>query len=528
IDKDSQQHWVSKDLDAKYNINTITNNYLYFSANIDDKSKFDIYRHKIPLLENEPEKIFSPSEGLGSISVVNNDETRAILFVAYSNIHSDLFLIDLEKESSQNLTEFLNKEKTQTWNAVRFLDDDHLLVNTDYKNDFSRPVILTTMGEVKLIKTIDNEFSNDFTAFEYKTDSADTYCTINEEGYSSLYKANFSTSGEVQLEKLDLPAKGVIFAGDQRSFTKSMHLNMDGTLLAYTFSSSTEPTNLFILDLKNKNSWKATNVSMPGLNQQDFSDATLHKLDSFDNCSVPYFKYLPKHEKPPSGWPSILIIHGGPEAQYQPTFIPIVQYFLKSGFAVIAPNIRGSRGYGRTYMDLDNKEKRLDSILDIKHLALHLKEKEDDIDGNKLIIYGGSYGGFAVLSAMTEHPELWRAGVDIVGISSFVTFLTNTAAWRRKLREGEYGSLEDDYEMLQSISPINKIDQIQAPLFIIQGDNDERVPLSESIQMHEHLLEKGLKTELLRFADEGHGITKLKNRLIAYPRIVEWLKEVVS
>jgi dipeptidyl aminopeptidase/acylaminoacyl peptidase len=143
------------------------------------------------------------------------------------------------------------------------------------------------------------------------------------------------------------------------------------------------------------------------------------------------------------------------------------------------------------------------------------------------VIYGGSYGGFAVLSAMTEHPDLWKAGVDIVGISNFVTFLNNTAAWRRSIREAEYGSLDHDMETLERISPIHKVDNIAAPLFIIQGDNDERVPLSESIQIHEKLKEKGLPVQLFRFADEGHGLAKLENRIQAYNKVISWLKDIV-
>jgi len=131
------------------------------------------------------------------------------------------------------------------------------------------------------------------------------------------------------------------------------------------------------------------------------------------------------------------------------------------------------------------------------------------------------------LSAMTEYPDLWAAGVDIVGISNFVTFLQNTAAWRRKLREVEYGSLDEDMEMLKSISPIHKVDNITSPLFIIHGDNDERVPLSEALQIHKILSQKGLEVELLRFDDEGHGITKLKNKIKAYSKIVEWLNKIV-
>ena len=209
-----------------------------------------------------------------------------------------------------------------------------------------------------------------------------------------------------------------------------------------------------------------------------------------------------------------------------PAFEPIFQFFASAGFALITPNIRGSSGYGRSYLDADNVEKRLDSILDIRHLALHIKENDQEIDGSRLVVYGGSYGGFAVLSAMTEHPDIWKCGVDIVGISNFVTFLTNTAAWRRSLREAEYGSLEHDMETLLRISPINQIDRLSAPLFIIQGDNDERVPLSESIQMYEKLKEKGLDVKMLRFPDEGHGLAKRENRVKAYTEVLSWLQSI--
>ncbi|MHA1941020.1 MAG: alpha/beta hydrolase family protein, partial [Candidatus Hodarchaeales archaeon] len=168
------------------------------------------------------------------------------------------------------------------------------------------------------------------------------------------------------------------------------------------------------------------------------------------------------------------------------------------------------------------------SIKDIKHLADHIKRTGQGIDSEKLIIFGGSYGGFAVLSAMTEFPNIWRAGVDIFGIADFVTFLKNTAPWRQKLREAEYGSLTENIDTLIRISPIHKVDEIAAPLFIIAGDNDERVPISESIQMYESLKIKGLPVEFLRFPDEGHGITKLSNKIKAYSNIVRWLKEVIK
>jgi dipeptidyl aminopeptidase/acylaminoacyl peptidase len=205
-----------------------------------------------------------------------------------------------------------------------------------------------------------------------------------------------------------------------------------------------------------------------------------------------------------------------------------VQFFLSEGFAVVAPNIRGSSGYGRKYLDLDNVEKRLDSIHDIEQLALHLRAPKYNIDTGNLVIYGGSYGGFSVLSSLTEYPDLWKAGVDLFGISNFVTFLKNTAPWRRALREAEYGSLERDLEVLERISPINKVDKITVPLFIIQGDRDERVPLSESLQIYESLKSRGIPVKMIRFPDEGHGVVNLKNRITAFTELLKWLRQYVG
>jgi dipeptidyl aminopeptidase/acylaminoacyl peptidase len=321
--------------------------------------------------------------------------------------------------------------------------------------------------------------------------------------------------------------KGTAVSGDDRNFDSSMAVSPDGKYLAVTLASPSNPTNIWVIDLETKMPWRATDVGLVGLNTSSFSGATLHRFNSFDGLSVPFFRYLPKGKRPKRGWPCLVFIHGGPESQYKPDFNPVIQFLISAGFAVIAPNIRGSSGYGRRYLDLDNVEKRLDSIHDIEQLALHLRDPAHGIDTDRFVIYGGSYGGFSVLSSMTEYPDLWKAGVDLFGISNFVTFLKNTAYWRRSLREAEYGSLDKDIEVLERISPINKVDRIKAPLFIIQGDRDERVPLSESLQIYESLKSRGVPVKMIRFPDEGHGVVKLENRITAYTALLEWLRQVV-
>jgi dipeptidyl aminopeptidase/acylaminoacyl peptidase len=527
IDSHLDLRWITTDKKAKHGLSYVSKNSYFFGANIEDKTRFDIYRHRLPLTSTEPEVVFKPEEGMVEVDIVSRDEKYAIVGQWFSNIDSNLLHLDIASREASNLTKSMNENRSNLWVGIRWIDKDHILVATDYNQDLIRPGVLSLSGDFTPLDEIERNLKYEFQSSAHSYDSTHTYFTLNEGGYSTLWRGTFSADEVKGLIQVDLPRGSVIEAADSRSFTRAMALSPNHELLATTMSSATSPMNVWIIDLDDHSSWKASDSGTAGLNPDSFVGASLHNFLSFDSLPVPYFRYIPTGDKPEKGWPAILLIHGGPEYQIRPDFNSVVQFFLSSGYAMFTPNIRGSTGYGRAYTDMDNVEKRLDSIMDIKHLALHIKANEKEIDGNRLVVYGGSYGGFAVLSAMTEHPELWKAGVDIVGVSDFVTFLENTAPWRRKLREAEYGSLENDLDTLKRISPIHKIDNIQAPLFIIQGDNDERVPLSESIQMYEKLKEKGLEVELMRFADEGHGLAKLENRIKAYSRVAEWLNEIV-
>ena len=529
IDNDGSMEWLTSNLEVKHMISFASDSYVYFSANITDKARLDVYRWKIPLNQNWPELIFEPDKGLIAVSGAMVNDTKILMTQFYGNMDQQLLLLDLPSGDVINLTAAICRGIPTRWEVIRLLDSEHILVNTDHNSDSTRLAIVSIHGRYHPLDKLADLVKFDIENHAYAKDSVWTYFLENQEGYSTLHRAKFSDQDFSEFETLAFPLRGVVPTGDARSWSQSkgLALSNDERMLAVTMSSGNQPTSIWILDIKDMTNWRAVDVSLAGLSPNTFVEPTLHRFDSFDQLSIPYFKYMPLGEIPENGWPAILMIHGGPEAQIRPDFNPVIQFYLSAGFAVITPNIRGSDGYGRRYLDLDNVEKRLDSIRDIKHLALYLKENDNEIDGDRLVVYGGSYGGFAVLSAMTEHPELWKAGVDIVGISNFVTFLKNTAAWRRSLRESEYGSLEHDMDALVKISPIHKIDRISAPLFIIQGDNDERVPLSESVQMYEKLKEKGLSVKMLRFADEGHGLAKLSNRIKAYTEVVEWLKGIV-
>ena len=527
IEEDGSFFWMTSNLGAKHRISRSSEDFLYFSANLNDRARLDVYRWKIPLRQNKPELIYEPEKGIIQVAGVSTDESKVLMIQFLGNMDQHLLLLDNNSGNALDLTAAISGNQLVRWEVVRWLDPDNILVNTDFKADFKRLAIITTTGGFTPLDGLSEDVRFEVEKHTHSKDSIWTYFIENQEGYSTIHRAKFSKDGVTDFETLQFPLRGVIPAGDARSWDVGLRLSSDEHMLAVTVSSGAQPTTVWILSIKEMSNWRANEVSTSGLDPSSFVESTLHRFNSFDELSVPYFRYIPTGEMPSGGWPALLIIHGGPESQIRPDFSPIIQFYLSSGFAVISPNIRGSAGYGRAYLDLDNVEKRLDSIKDIEQLALHLKSKDAEINGDRLVVYGGSYGGFAVLSAMTEHPELWKAGVDIVGISNFVTFLKNTAAWRRSLREAEYGSLEHDLETLEKVSPIHKIDRISAPLFIIQGDNDERVPLSESIQMYEKLKERGLPVKMLRFDDEGHGLAKLKNRITAYSEVVNWLKEIV-
>ena len=205
-------------------------------------------------------------------------------------------------------------------------------------------------------------------------------------------------------------------------------------------------------------------------------------------------------------------------------YSPLIQYLVGQGFNIVAPNVRGSSGYGKTYVHLDDVEKRLDSVHDVACLVEHLV-KTGVADPKRIAVMGASYGGFMTLSCVARYPELWAAGVDTVGMSNLETFLENTAEYRRAHRESEYGTLAHDRETLRRVSPIFKVDQITAPMMVIHGANDPRVPVSEAEQIVASLKNRGVPVKYLRYEDEGHGLSKRKNQFDCYPQVAAFLKE---
>jgi dipeptidyl aminopeptidase/acylaminoacyl peptidase len=242
---------------------------------------------------------------------------------------------------------------------------------------------------------------------------------------------------------------------------------------------------------------------------------------------IPAFVYRPRT---PGPHPVLIDVHGGPESQHRPEWSSFRQYLVgELGYAVIAPNVRGSSGYGRTYLSLDNGRLREDSVRDIGALLAWIG-LQGSFDRNRVVIAGGSYGGYMTLASLVHYSDRLAGGIDMVGISNFVTFLNSTAEYRRDLRRAEYGD-ERDAGMrahLQSISPLTNASAIQKPLFIVQGLNDPRVPASESTQMTNMLRARGGEVWYLAAKDEGHGFRKKANSDVYRALMVAFLKRLAA
>jgi len=300
-------------------------------------------------------------------------------------------------------------------------------------------------------------------------------------------------------------------------------LSADGTHLYYTLSTPRRPGDVHRCHLPSGLSVQLTH-SPHGVAPDELVSPELAEAVSFDGQRIPLFVYRPAHG--PSRPPVVVHVHGGPEAQARRLFNPQIQALVGAGYGVVVPNVRGSTGYGKRYASLDDTTRRLDAVRDLA--AVHGWLAGAGFDSTRAAVWGASYGGYMVLAALAFQSELWAAGVDIVGISNLVSFLENTSAYRRSHRELEYGSLARDRDFLLEASPLTRVEQIRAPLFVIHGRNDPRVPVSEAEQLVQSLRRRGIPCQLLVYDNEGHGLARLENQLDAYPRAIEFLERTLG
>ncbi|RFU65106.1 S9 family peptidase [Peribacillus glennii] len=293
----------------------------------------------------------------------------------------------------------------------------------------------------------------------------------------------------------------------------------DDQNIAFIFSGPAHPPDIWHVDLHTMQAQEKHTTTVGEL-AGHLIEPFFISYRSFDNLDIPALYYQPKNTA--YKLPVVIYLHGGPETQSRPEFNPLLQHLLSQGYAICTPNVRGSTGYGKTYSHLDDARRRMDSVKDLVWLVQWLITAEN-VDPKKIALIGGSYGGFMVLSAITHYPDFWSAAIDISGISSIKAFLQHTSPWRRKQREAEYGTVERDAEFFDRIDPIHYTERITAPLMVIHGATDPRVPIEESEQLVNRLRSRGHPVRYIRFEDEGHSLAKRVNRRVAYSAIVDFL-----
>lgn len=557
-DENTQFYWMDKfgervkaltnDPSVRHNFGFATPNgeTIYYASNKRNRTFFDIYSMD---LDSGVEKLLYKQDGNNSVAAVNSDGSKLIVSrdgIEFS-LDNNLYLVDTKTGKEQLLTP--HKDATQ-YGGVSFLPDGKSLVlgsdegrefftlaNLRLKNAANSNDWSDDNRELKFIAGV----ANDVTGIAMSDSPSKIAFATNREGFSELWLQPIETDGKPlvtfftgKMEQIPLPAKGVL---------GGLTVDRAQTTLVFSFSSATSSSEIWAYDMETKKLRQITRSDYAGVSQQTFVEPKLIKYRSFDGLEIPAWYYEPSRRRDftltvgPKGSdklgvtketvPVIVSVHGGPEGQSRPGFNPLFQYYISRGYAVLDLNVRGSTGYGKTYTHLDDVEKREDSVKDLAFAAEWLKTK-GGADPKRIAVVGGSYGGYMTMAAITLYPDLWAAAVGTVAITNWETFLTNTSGYRRRQREVEYGRLDKDIEFLRRISPIRKIDRIKTPLFVISGLNDPRVPYTEGEQMVNALKKRGAIVEYKLYNDEGHGISKLKNRLDLYPRVADFLDKYMK
>jgi dipeptidyl aminopeptidase/acylaminoacyl peptidase len=340
----------------------------------------------------------------------------------------------------------------------------------------------------------------------------------NVDGYSEIHVLELA-SGKTR--QIDLPP-GVVSRSFVGNWNDRLAWAGRGRQLAFSFATARETQNVWLADGESGRARKLTHATQAGIPTEELVEARLLRYPTFDAREIPAFLYVPRGAVADGSRPAVVLIHGGPESQIRPAFDPTIQYLVHRGYVVLTPNVRGSTGYGKAYMALDDVERRMDAVADANAAAQWLAEA-GWAHRDRIGAMGPSYGGFMVLASLCTYPQTWAAGVDLYGIANFVSFLENTHPMRRHHREAEYGGLERHRELLQAISPLNHVTRIRAPLLAVHGERDIRVPIGETEQIVEALRTRGVPVELIRLPDEGHGLVRLANRLRVYPAVADFL-----
>jgi dipeptidyl aminopeptidase/acylaminoacyl peptidase len=482
--------------------------YLYFTSNDRKPDSYVVYRWDLGAKRKE---VVFDEPGLWRISDLK-DDGRLLVRKETGSLTAEYYEWDPSKHA---LSPLLGQGELEEYDARYGSREGELVVLTNKMGEYRR---LNRYVSGKL-SPIGDDVKHDVESFDVDRRRTRIVYTINENGFTRPHALDAKTFKPINLAALP--------DADHVSFGAT---TPDARFTTLGVDDGRHPLQAYVLDWASGRLEAWHRPSAPETDTTTFARAELDSYRARDGATIPVFVRRPAScPKESSPCPVVVAFHGGPEGQARPGFNVAAQMFVDAGFVFVEPNVRGSDGYGKTWLHADDGSKRLDVITDIEDAAKWARTKF--VAGKvapKVGIYGGSYGGYSVLMGMTMFAGAYDAGVDIVGISDLRTFLRNTAPYRRILRISEYGDPDRDGDALAKLSPMTYVDRVRAPLFIVQGASDPRVPAGEAIQIHDALQRKGVACDLMIFPDEGHGPQKRENRVLMLGHAIEFFRETLK
>lgn len=497
---------ITQKMDSQHNLGDISpdGQWLAYSANDENPMNMDLILYHIPT--GEKRRIFTQNN---AFSTAWSPDGRYLTFIqSFGNTDMNAWVYDHQTGEIINCT--AHEGEAQFVPIAWSPNSDGFFMMTNEGREFTG---LAYYDIAK--KSYDWYLSTDYDieGVNISKNGNIMVWVVNENGVSKLYGKNLTTNAPITMPKLPI---GVV---------NGLAINPTGDKLALVYARPAQASNLYEVDLQTGEMLELGQSMLGGIDPQDFIEPEAVFYETFDGRKIPAWLYKPKTADG-MRYPVVLSIHGGPETQERPVYNynGLYQYLLNMGFGILAPNIRGSTGYGISYQKMIHRDWGGAELRDIEHAAIYLRGL-DWVDSNRIAVFGGSFGGFATLSAVTRLPQYWAVGVDIVGPSNLVTFAKAVPPFWKSFMKSWVGDPDEDYEMLMERSPITYVSQLRVPMLIIQGAKDPRVVQAESDQMVEKIRAQGGKVEYYVDEEEGHGATRRENSIKWMGMIARFLEE---
>lgn len=458
-------------------------------------------------------QMVAENKGVGGVQDISRDNRFAIINRLMSRGDNNLYLVEVATGKEALLTPH---EAPGSFGSARFAPDGQTIYFTSNKDRD-----LSAFARVRLGK---DGRPGDVEVIAARDDAEAASSVINEQGTKLALMWN--VAGKSELVFYDIKTgKMAPGPGLPAEIAGAVNFSKDGSRLALVAAGSAAPQNIHVLDLKSQRFTQISRSPHAGVDLATMVRPELLRYKADDGLELSGWLYRPKGVAGPA--PVVLSFHGGPEGQERPNFSSTYQALVARGIAVFAPNVRGSSGFGKRFVNLDNGALRENGVRDIKATVDYVVGAKI-ADARRIGIIGGSYGGYMVMAGLTEYPDLFAAGANLFGIVNFETFFKNTQPWMAAISKVEYGNPETEAEMLKKLSPIHRLERLRTPTIVLHGANDTNVPVIEAEQVVEDLKRRNIPVEYVLFPDEGHGWRKTPNRIHSTVRIVSWFEKYLK